>query len=119
MSESVGFVGIGIMGQGMVRNLARAGLKPLIWNRTRSRLDDLVAEGFEVAESPAAVAAASDVIITCVSDTPDVETVVLGGESHARIDAIGGPSTRKDNGVVCQRDGMEHRGFHVARPAFG
>ena len=43
MSESVGFVGIGIMGQGMVRNLARAGLKPLIWNRTRSRLDELVA----------------------------------------------------------------------------
>jgi len=78
VSESVGFVGIGIMGQGMVRNLARAGLKPLIWNRTRSRLDDLVAEGFEVAESPAAVAAASDVIITCVSDTPDVEKVILG-----------------------------------------
>jgi 3-hydroxyisobutyrate dehydrogenase len=61
-----------------VRNLARAGRRPLIWNRTRSRLDDLVAEGFEVAESPAAVAAASDVVITCVSDTPDVEAVILG-----------------------------------------
>ncbi|MCG6923923.1 MAG: NAD(P)-dependent oxidoreductase [Acidobacteria bacterium] len=78
MSERVGFIGIGIMGQGMVRNLARAGRRPLIWNRTRSRLDDLVAEGFEVAESPAAVAAASDVVITCVSDTPDVEAVILG-----------------------------------------
>ena len=78
MSEKVGFIGIGIMGQGMVRNLAAAGLKPVIWNRTRSRLDDLVAEGFEVAASPAAVAAASDVIITCVSDTPDVEAVILG-----------------------------------------
>ncbi len=78
MSESVGFVGIGIMGRGMVRNLAGAGFKPLIWNRTRKRLDDLVAEGFEVAEDPARVAAASDVIVTCVSDTPDVESVVLG-----------------------------------------
>ncbi len=78
MSESVGFIGMGIMGQGMVRNLAKAGLKPLIWNRTRSRLDDLVAEGFEVAEDPAALAAACDVVITCVSDTPDVESVILG-----------------------------------------
>ena len=78
MSERVGFVGIGIMGQGMVRNLAKAGLKPLIWNRTRSRVDDLVAEGFEVAADPAAVAAACDVVITCVSDTPDVEGVILG-----------------------------------------
>ncbi|MCG6920378.1 MAG: NAD(P)-dependent oxidoreductase [Acidobacteria bacterium] len=78
MSESVGFIGIGIMGGGMVRNLARAGLKPRLWNRTRSRLDEYVAEGFEVAEDPAALAAASDVVITCVSDTPDVEKVVLG-----------------------------------------
>ncbi|MGD8897072.1 MAG: NAD(P)-dependent oxidoreductase [Acidobacteriota bacterium] len=78
MSESVGFIGIGIMGGGMVRNLARVGLKPRLWNRTRSRLDEYVAEGFEVAEDPAALAAASDVVITCVSDTPDVEKVVLG-----------------------------------------
>jgi 3-hydroxyisobutyrate dehydrogenase len=78
VSERVGFIGIGIMGQGMVRNLARAGLKPAIWNRTRSRIEDLVAEGFEAAESPAALAAASDVVITCVSDTPDVEAVILG-----------------------------------------
>jgi 3-hydroxyisobutyrate dehydrogenase len=78
VSERVGFIGIGIMGRGMVRNLAGAGRRPLIWNRTRSRLDDLVAEGFEVAETPAAVAAGSDVVITCVSDTPDVEAVILG-----------------------------------------
>jgi 3-hydroxyisobutyrate dehydrogenase len=83
VSESVGFIGIGIMGQGMVRNLARAGLKPVIWNRTRSRIDDLVAEGFEAGDSPAAVAAASDIVITCVSDTPDVEAVVLGEKGVA------------------------------------
>lgn len=78
MSESIGFIGIGIMGRGMVRNLAAAGLRPLLWNRTRGRLDELVAEGFEAAEDPAELAAACDVIITCVSDTPDVEAVLLG-----------------------------------------
>jgi 3-hydroxyisobutyrate dehydrogenase len=78
VSDTVGFIGMGIMGQGMVRNLAKAGLEPLVWNRTRSRVDDLVSEGFEVTEDPAALAAACDVVITCVSDTPDVEEVVLG-----------------------------------------
>jgi 3-hydroxyisobutyrate dehydrogenase len=84
VSERVGFVGMGIMGGGMVRNLARAGLEPVVWNRTRSRLDDLVAEGFEVAEDPAALAEACDVVITCVSDTPDVESVVLGERGVAQ-----------------------------------
>ncbi len=78
LSESIGFIGIGIMGRGMVRNLAAAGLKPRLWNRTRGRLDELAAEGFAVAEDPAGLAASSDVIITCVSDTPDVEEVLLG-----------------------------------------
>jgi 3-hydroxyisobutyrate dehydrogenase len=78
VSDTVGFIGMGIMGKGMVRNLAKADHRPLVWNRTRSRVDDLVSEGFEVAEDPAALAAACDVVITCVSDTPDVEEVVLG-----------------------------------------
>jgi 3-hydroxyisobutyrate dehydrogenase len=78
VNDTVGFIGIGIMGKGMARNLAKAGFKPLIWNRTRSRVDDLVGEGFEVADDPATLAAACDVVITCVSDTPDVEAVVLG-----------------------------------------
>jgi 3-hydroxyisobutyrate dehydrogenase len=78
VSESVGFVGVGIMGGGMVRSLAKAGLQPRLWNRTRERLEAFAAEGFELAEDPAALAAASDVTITCVSDTPDVEEVILG-----------------------------------------
>ena len=78
MSESVGFIGVGIMGQGMVRNLAKAGSKPLIWNRTHEKVEGLLKEGFVMAEDPVAVAKRSDVIITCVSDTPDVEEVLLG-----------------------------------------
>ncbi len=78
MSDSVGFIGVGIMGQGMVRNLGKAGSKPLIWNRTREKVEDLLKEGFVMAEDPVAVAKRSDVIITCVSDTPDVQEVLLG-----------------------------------------
>jgi 3-hydroxyisobutyrate dehydrogenase len=78
MSEKVGFVGLGIMGRGMVHNLLKAGLSVRVWNRTASRMDELVAAGAGAASSPADVAAHADIIITCVSDTPDVEAVVLG-----------------------------------------
>jgi 3-hydroxyisobutyrate dehydrogenase len=78
MSERVGFIGVGIMGGGMVRNLAAAGLRPRLWNRSPARLAAFLQEGFESAESPARLAAESDVIVTCVSDTPDVQEVLLG-----------------------------------------
>jgi 3-hydroxyisobutyrate dehydrogenase len=83
MSERVGFIGLGIMGRGMSRNLLKAGFALRVWNRTASRVDELVAEGASAATSPADVAAQSDVIITCVSDTPDVEAVILGEQGVA------------------------------------
>ena len=78
MAERVGFVGLGIMGRGMAANLLKAGFEVRVWNRTASRMDALVADGAEAGESPADVAANCDIIVICVSDTPDVETVVLG-----------------------------------------
>jgi len=78
MSDSVGFIGLGIMGGGMARNLLEAGFDVTVWNRTASRAESLAAAGASVAESPAAVASVSDIIIICVSDTPDVLEVVLG-----------------------------------------
>ncbi len=78
MSERIGFIGLGIMGSGMARNLLKAGFPVRVWNRTASRMDPLVAEGAEAGSSPADVAAHTDIIITCVSDTPDVEEVILG-----------------------------------------
>ena len=78
MAERVGFVGLGIMGRGMAANLLKAGFEVRVWNRTASRMDALVANGAEAGESPADVAANCDVIVVCVSDTPDVENVVLG-----------------------------------------
>jgi 3-hydroxyisobutyrate dehydrogenase len=78
MVERAGFIGLGIMGRGMSRNLLKAGFEVCVWNRTASRMDELVAEGAQPAGSPADVAARSDVIMICVSDTPDVEAVILG-----------------------------------------
>jgi 3-hydroxyisobutyrate dehydrogenase len=78
VSERVGFVGLGIMGQGMARNLLKAGFSVRVWNRTASKAEALTADGAEVGSSPADVAAHCDIVVTCVSDTPDVEAVILG-----------------------------------------
>ena len=78
MSERIGFIGLGIMGRGMAANLLKAGFPVRVWNRTASRMAPLIAAGAETGESPADVAAHSDIIITCLSDTPDVQAVILG-----------------------------------------
>ena len=62
MSERVGFVGLGIMGRGMANNLLTAGFPLRVWNRTASRMDPFVEAGAEAGESPADVAANSDII---------------------------------------------------------
>ncbi|MFH1833446.1 MAG: NAD(P)-binding domain-containing protein, partial [bacterium] len=76
--ERVGFVGLGIMGDPMARNVLRAGFGLHIWNRTPVRADALVADGAVRGESPAAVAAAVNVVVSCVTDSPDVEAIALG-----------------------------------------
>ncbi|MEA3337535.1 MAG: NAD(P)-dependent oxidoreductase [Chloroflexota bacterium] len=78
MKERIGFVGLGIMGRGMAANILKAGFPLTVWNRTVARTKTLADSGAVVADSPADVAARSDIIITCVSDTPDVQQVILG-----------------------------------------
>ncbi len=78
MPEKIGFIGLGIMGRGMTRNLLKAGFEVYVWNRTAARMDELAADGAKPTSSPADLAAQCDIIITCVSDTPDVEQVILG-----------------------------------------
>ena len=78
MSEQIGFIGLGIMGRGMARNLLKGGFDVHVWNRTASRMYELAADGATPSHGPADLAAHSDIIITCVSDTPDVEAVILG-----------------------------------------
>jgi 3-hydroxyisobutyrate dehydrogenase len=74
----IGFIGLGIMGQPMAANLVKAGFPLTVFNRTRSKCEPLAALGAAVASSPQEVAAESEVVITIVSDTPDVEQVIFG-----------------------------------------
>ena len=76
----VAFIGMGTMGTGMARNILKAGYALTVHNRTRERETPVVAQGAKAAASPMAAAADADLVITCVSDTPDVEAVVLGDE---------------------------------------
>lgn len=85
----VGFVGLGTMGGAMAANVARAGFEVTAWNRTPGRASELAELGVILVDSPAAVAAASDVIVTIVSDTPDVEAVLFGPEGVAAGAASG------------------------------
>ena len=78
MKESIGFIGLGIMGGAMAANVLRAGYDLTVWNRTPGRITPLAEAGAAVAAGPADLAGRSDIIITCVSDTPDVEAVILG-----------------------------------------
>ena len=78
MTERVGFVGLGLMGRPMARNLLRAGSPLSVCSRSAPPVDELVAEGALRASSAAEVAAASDVVITMLPDTPDVELVLFG-----------------------------------------
>ena len=74
----VGFVGLGTMGLAMAANARRGGFEVSAWNRTPGRAGDLPDLGVRILDSPAAVAAASDIVVTMVSDTPDVEAVLFG-----------------------------------------
>jgi len=76
--DRIGFVGLGTMGAAMAANLRRAGFELTVWNRTPGRAAGLVDLGARAAASPADVARVSDVVVTCVSDTPDVEAVLFG-----------------------------------------
>jgi 3-hydroxyisobutyrate dehydrogenase len=74
----IGFIGLGIMGRGMTHNLLKAGHNVMVWNRSAARMDEFAAAGAKTAASPADLASKCDLILVCVSDTPDVEEVLLG-----------------------------------------
>ncbi len=74
----VGYIGLGLMGKSIARNILKAGYPVVVHNRSRAAVDELVAEGAIAASSPAVVAAQVDIIFTNLPDSPDVEKVVLG-----------------------------------------
>ncbi len=75
---AVGFAGLGTMGAAMAANLVRAGFEVRVWNRTPGRAGDLIALGATEVADPSELAAASEIVVICVSDTPHVEAVLFG-----------------------------------------
>ncbi len=76
--QKVGYIGLGLMGKSMARNILKAGFPVVVHNRSQAAVDELVAEGATAASNPAEVAAQVDVVFTNLPDTPDVELVALG-----------------------------------------
>jgi 3-hydroxyisobutyrate dehydrogenase-like beta-hydroxyacid dehydrogenase len=74
----IGFIGLGLMGEGMARNYLTKGYPLTVYNRTATRADALVAVGAKRADSPRALAEASDVIVSCVADPAALDHVALG-----------------------------------------
>jgi 2-hydroxy-3-oxopropionate reductase len=78
MAETIGFIGLGVMGKPMAAHLLKAGYQLVVHNRSRGAVDELVGHGARAATSPAEVARAATVVITMLPDTPDVERVLTG-----------------------------------------
>lgn len=78
MSETIGVIGLGVMGKPMAKHLAAAGHRLVVHSRTRASVDELVAAGATAAASPADVARAATIVITMLPDTADVELVLAG-----------------------------------------
>jgi len=79
MAQRIGFVGVGLMGHGMARNLMKKGFAvTLMAHKNRKPVEDLVGLGAKEAKTPAEVAAESDVVILCVTGAPQIEEVVYG-----------------------------------------
>ena len=111
--ESIGFIGLGIMGKPMAGNLIAAGYSLTVYNRGSGPVEELAARGATPAESPSEVAAASDVVITMLPDSPDVEAVVLGPDGIAEgiregalfvdMSTIGPATSRRIAAVLSER----------------
>src|SRR4029453_4840411 len=78
MAQVIGFIGLGIMGRPMARNLLKAGYPLVVHSRSRGPVDEIARAGAKVGGSPRDVAAQSDLLITMLPNSPDVELVALG-----------------------------------------
>ena len=78
MPERIGFIGLGLMGKPMAHNLLKAGYRLAVFNRSRPAVEELALAGAIAASSSREIAEQSDIVITMLPDTPDVESVVTG-----------------------------------------
>jgi len=98
MKPTIGFVGLGLMGKPMAQNLLRAGFPLVVWNRTKSKADELVAGGAKLAATARDAASQADVLITIVSDPPALEEVLFG--ANGALDGVRRGSTLIDSSTV-------------------
>src|SRR5690348_8940138 len=85
-AETLGYLGLGMMGFPMARRLIGAGHDLTIWNRSAAKADALVKAGAKFAHCPRDVATAASIIFICVTDAAAVEDVVFGGDGIAAVD---------------------------------
>lgn len=76
--KTIGYIGLGIMGKSIARNIMKAGFSMIVHNRSQAAVDELVSEGATAAKNPCEVAAQADIVFTNLPDSPDVELVALG-----------------------------------------
>ncbi|MGB5831889.1 MAG: NAD(P)-binding domain-containing protein [Thiohalocapsa sp.] len=101
MTDRIGFIGLGIMGRPMALNLIKAGHELCVHARRAESMAPLAAAGGETLASPAEVADRASIIFTMLSDTPDVEQVILGdGNGHAVLDAVQPGATLVDMSTI-------------------
>lgn len=74
----IGFIGLGVMGKAMAKNILKAGFSLIVHNRSRGKVEELVRDGARAADAPAEAARESDVVVMSLPDTPDVESVLFG-----------------------------------------
>lgn len=101
-ASKIGLIGLGLMGKPMGLNLLKEGFSLTVWNRTASRAESLVAAGAKLAASPQEVAAASDVLITIVSDPSALEEVLWGhaGKNDGALASLSNGSIYIDSSTV-------------------
>ena len=98
MKPTIGFIGLGLMGKPMARNVLRAGFPLVVWNRTKAKADDLVRDGAKFAANPREAAAQSDVLITIVSDPPALEELLWG--ANGALDGLRSGTILIDSSTV-------------------
>ena len=94
----VGYIGLGLMGKAIARNILKAGYPLVVHNRSRAAVDEMVAEGAVAAFSPAEVARQVDVVFTNLPNSPDIEHVALG--SHGILEGAHAGLIYVDNSTI-------------------
>jgi 3-hydroxyisobutyrate dehydrogenase-like beta-hydroxyacid dehydrogenase len=124
MSKKIGFIGTGLMGRGMARNLIRKGHSVRLYNRTRAKAEEVAQAGGEVAGSPAEATAGADVIVTMLSD-PEAVCQVMDG-SNGVLSTIRPGAVLIDSSTVSRAESLrtlvkirEAGGDMIDAPVFG